>query len=383
MAAAIFNAGTVKLLKNTLRFKDGTDFTSVNLVSTTNTKTLTNKTLTNPLITAGGTIDLTAAGSLGIATNAGANNITLGGATSTVVVAGNLQVDGTTTSVNSDVLDVEDANITVNKNGNQAAADSADAGLTVEMSDATDAIIHYDSTVASKWKVGLVGSSKEIVDVDSTQELYSKTFQNPVINVLDSDFTIANAGDDSKLVQFDLSGIATSTTRTFTLPNVSDTIAVLGLAQTFSDKTLDNSNIVTLQDNNFTLQDNADNTKQLQHQLSSITTSTTRTITWQDKDYSPIGVEDIYNMAADDGTFTAVANTTYVVDTSSSSATVTLPAAATSRFVRLKDNGNANTNNIVVNTPGAETVDGAASDTIDSDFGSVAYVSNGTNWFKL
>lgn len=91
-----------------------------------------------------------------------------------LTVLGNLQVDGTTTTVNTATLDVEDANITINKNGNQATADDV-AGLTVEMTDATDVAIVYDKDVASRWKVGDVGSEAQIATVSHTQTLTNKT----------------------------------------------------------------------------------------------------------------------------------------------------------------------------------------------------------------
>lgn len=53
-------------------------------------------------------------------------------------------------------------------------------------------------------------------------------------------------------------------------------------SQTLSNKTLDNTNVITVQDNNFTVQDNGDTTKQAQLQLSGLTTATTRTLTLQD-----------------------------------------------------------------------------------------------------
>ena len=87
------------------------------------------------------------------------NNVT---GVNDLTIDGDLTVNGTTTSVNTDVLDVEDANITVNKNGTQASADAQDAGLTVEMSDATDAVIGYDSTLTSKFKLGESGDLREI-----------------------------------------------------------------------------------------------------------------------------------------------------------------------------------------------------------------------------
>ena len=92
-----------------------------------------------------------------------------------MTVSGDLTVQGTTTSVNTDNLEVEDANITVNRGGDQASADLADAGLTVEMSDATDALIGYDSTSATKWKVGDTGASAPVVDESTAQSLTNKT----------------------------------------------------------------------------------------------------------------------------------------------------------------------------------------------------------------
>ena len=67
--------------------------------------------------------------------------------TGTVVIAGNLQVDGTTTSINSTTLDVDDINITVAKGAANAAAANG-AGLTVDGSSAT---LLYASS-GDKWE---------------------------------------------------------------------------------------------------------------------------------------------------------------------------------------------------------------------------------------
>lgn len=53
--------------------------------------------------------------------------------------------------------------------------------------------------------------------------------------------------------------------------------------QTVSTKTIDNSNTVSLKDTLFTLQDDSDTTKRAQFQLSGLTTATTRTYTWPDR----------------------------------------------------------------------------------------------------
>lgn len=69
--------------------------------------------------------------------------------------------------------------------------------------------------------------------------------------------------------------------RDFDLPpgDSSQTLVSADSTQTVSNKTLDNSNTATLQDSNLTIQDNGDNTKQLQFEASGITTATTRTLT--------------------------------------------------------------------------------------------------------
>ena len=79
-----------------------------------------------------------------IATTSG--NLTLDphapGATGTVIIAGNLQVDGTTTTINSTTVDVDDKNITLASGAvNAAAADSA--GISV---DGANAFIFYKSS---------------------------------------------------------------------------------------------------------------------------------------------------------------------------------------------------------------------------------------------
>jgi len=70
------------------------------------------------------------------------------------------------------VLDTKDPNITLNKGG--AAVDDDTAGITIDLS-TTDAEIIYDSSLSSKFKVGLNGDLKEVTTVSDSQDLSNKT----------------------------------------------------------------------------------------------------------------------------------------------------------------------------------------------------------------
>ena len=73
-----------------------------------------------------------------------------------------------------------------------------------------------------------------------------------------------------------------------------------------------------------------------------------------------------------------------LVDTSAVTHAVTLPAVADGRIITIKDvANNAGTRNITVNRGGTSLIDGATSKTINTNYGSLQLVSNGTNWFTV
>ena len=102
---------------------------------------------------------------------------------------------------------------------------------------------------------------------------------------------IENGIDSSKKVQFDTSNITTSTTRQVIFPDSDITVVGTSNAQTLSSKTLNNTNIITVQDSNLTIQDNSDNTKQLKFEASGITTGTTRTLTVPNANTTIVGTD--------------------------------------------------------------------------------------------
>lgn len=98
--------------------------------------------------------------------------------------------------------------------------------------------------------------------------------------------TIVNATTATKVLAFDLSGASASTTltladtqsttQTLTIPNITsaDTLAVLSLAQTFTNKSFIDSSTFFLS--------NSDTSRRMKFDLTNITSSTTRTLTVQD-----------------------------------------------------------------------------------------------------
>lgn len=131
------------------------------------------------------------------------NNVT---GVNDLTIDGDLTVNGEITTLNTTELQVEDANITINKNGNQTTAEGA--GVTVEITDGTDASIVYDSSLESKFKAGEVGSESEIVTVDTNQTLSNKDIDannNTISNidttnleagVLSTDLTVAGSDEE-------------------------------------------------------------------------------------------------------------------------------------------------------------------------------------------
>lgn len=136
-----------------------------------------------------------------------------------------------------------------------------------------------------------------------------------------------------------------------TILGVSGTPADTSTAQTFSNKTLNNTNIITARDDRFTLQDNLDTTKQAQFQLSGITTATTRTYTLPNA--SSILADTSTAQTLTNKTITApvitggsITNTSISVDSISE---FTAANGVTVDGLNIKD-GKLNTLNSVINT---------------------------------
>lgn len=118
-----------------------------------------------------------------------------------VIVAGDFEVNGTTTTVNTQNLDVEDKNIKVNYGGTDASA--AGAGLTVEGTGAAAlATLQYDNSLTSKWKLGASGAEDEVLTRTATQTVTGKSIDadtNTITNIENADIKVGAAIARAKL----------------------------------------------------------------------------------------------------------------------------------------------------------------------------------------
>lgn len=85
----------------------------------------------------------------------------------------------------------------------------------------------------------LLGITGSPLGTSDTQNITNKTLDNTnTITLKDTLFTLQDDGDITKQARFQLSGITTGTTRTYTLPNASVTLASLTGTESLTNKTI-------------------------------------------------------------------------------------------------------------------------------------------------
>tara|TARA_R110002012_G_scaffold272092_1_gene457538 strand:- start:126 stop:797 length:672 start_codon:yes stop_codon:yes gene_type:complete len=117
------------------------------------------------------------AGSRSLFTDAGSNTITIGGSGSTVTIAGDLTVSGTTTSIDTTNLNVEDNVITCNSGASGSA--TVDSGLEIERGDDTNQSLYWDEG-DDQWAIfaGTIASAA----TGTTATAYVTTFKSVANN---------------------------------------------------------------------------------------------------------------------------------------------------------------------------------------------------------
>ena len=205
------------------------------IVGTTDTQTLTNKTLTSPVISTvtGSTITLDSAGDItldadgadvvlkdggttfGSMTNSSGELVIKSGSTPTtamtfsganVTLAGNLTVSGTTTTVNSTTVNLNDHNIVLDS-GNDTSAVINGAGITIEGGSGDDATFTYNTT-GPQFELKLGSSFEDLqtakltateldisgdADIDGTLEADAITVNGTALNTVIAGITVTNA----------------------------------------------------------------------------------------------------------------------------------------------------------------------------------------------
>ncbi|MDZ4678392.1 MAG: hypothetical protein SGI74_12885 [Oligoflexia bacterium] len=262
-----------------------------------------------------------------------------------------------------------------------------------------------DATKQAKWSLGGATTAKTITllsnhtndrtltfpDVTDTLAVISsqQTFSNKILT--DSNVVWGNISDLTKQAKWSLGGATTAKTltllsshtddRTITIPDSTDTMAVLSTQQTFTNKIFSDSTVAW--------GNVGDTTKQAKWSLGGATTAKTLTLSSSHTNDRTINFPDvpgffhIVSISTISSNTTATPGTTYLVDTSGGAVTVTLPAASQNFYFIVKDKaGSFSTNNCTIARAGTEKIENLSSNKILSgDWGAYTFISDGTDWF--
>lgn len=241
---------TLDVASHTLSLGNATNVTTLTtgttLAASAHTLTLGDNAGTT-VLTTGATLDALTTDTLNLGDNAGATLITGGstitidpaatGVTGTVVIAGDLTVTGTTTTVNSTTVEIGDNIILLNKD--EAGAPSADAGFEIERGTSLNVSFLWDEA-ADKFTVG-------------SETMVAATFEGALTGDVTGNADTASAWATSRTVTF----ATGDTTGNFTIDGSGDvsnvalttttaTSSVLGIASFNTDNFLVTAGDVTI-----------------------------------------------------------------------------------------------------------------------------------------
>lgn len=123
-----------------------------------------------------------------------------------------------------------------------AAGTTGGVAIASTIDPAVDYLLIYTNSAGATQGINrntLLGITGSPVGTSDTQVLTNKTVGTTnAVTQLDGSFTLKNTSDPTKIAVFSLAGITTGTTRTYTLPNATDTLVGLAATQTLTNKTL-------------------------------------------------------------------------------------------------------------------------------------------------
>ncbi len=137
------------------------------------------------------------------------------------------------------------SNTTGTANANPVVLDSAGRATVYLSTAACYKLVFQNSAAVTQWTQDVVcaalpGSiSGSVVTLTGTQSLSNKTLDNTtVLTIKDLNLTLQDNSDATKQAKFELSGLTTATTRTYTAPDASTTLVGTDVTQTLTNKTL-------------------------------------------------------------------------------------------------------------------------------------------------
>jgi len=328
-------------------------------------------------------------GELGSATTPNAVTIASDG---TVTIAGDLTVNGTTTTVNSTTVEIADNILLLNKG--VTGVPSLDAGLEIERGDSTNVSLLWDegidswtftnngSTFYSMWTGltvgGDVNSDEEIVEgetltltggsgITTSMSTNEVTFDVDATVISGQSLITSADSADHILVLDGTDGVLKKITKgNFVSDLGGGTVTSVGI--TSDTMTVTNSPITGAGDidievkvDNVTIQHNGSN--QLEVKDGGI-------------DGSKIALSVDSSFANND----VIDSDINIVTAGGSNLTVKLPSPSAGKVVKVKK-ADSGVGHVVVAQNSAETIDGAASKTLYYQYESMTFVSDGTNWF--
>lgn len=111
----------------------------------------------------------------------------------------------------------------------------------VSIDGANDYLLEYQNSSGVYKSINrntFLGVTGQPADISTSQTMTNKFLSYPAMTILDNALTLQNASDITKQGLFSLANVTTGTTRTYTLPNASVTLASLTGTETLTNKTI-------------------------------------------------------------------------------------------------------------------------------------------------